>query len=63
MLLLSLMLTTEKLQELRCVKFYNKDGEVIRTRYLFDGMNAEAPEAPLENGYRFIKWDKDFTRT
>lgn len=48
-------------EELRCVKFYNKAGEVIRTRYLFDGMSAEAPDVPNENGYRFVKWDKDFT--
>ena len=36
-------------------------GEVIKTQQVEEGKAAEAPEAPIHEGYKFTGWDKDFT--
>lgn len=41
------------------VVFKDKDGNVIVTRTVKKGEDAELPTAPTVKGYKFSKWDKD----
>lgn len=43
------------------VSFYDKDDNLISTVIVNDGEDAIAPNAPEVEGYKFSKWDKDFT--
>lgn len=41
------------------VVFKGKDGQIIVTRTVKEGEDAELPDAPAVKGYTFSKWDKD----
>lgn len=43
------------------VTFIGFNGEVLATEIVEDGMAATAPEVPVQDGYIFIGWDKDFS--
>lgn len=43
------------------VEFIDYDGSVIDVQYVNWNQDAEAPDAPVRNGYRFNGWDTDFT--
>ncbi len=43
------------------VSFYDKDGNLIETINVKNGEAATVPTAPKVEGYKFSKWDKDFT--
>ncbi|MBQ9949404.1 MAG: S8 family serine peptidase [Clostridia bacterium] len=43
------------------VTFCDHDGTVISTQTVEYGGSAQAPEAPVHEGYTFTGWDKDFS--
>ena len=42
------------------VVFKGFEGEELKQDIVVDGSNANAPDVPEVEGYRFVKWDKDF---
>ena len=44
------------------VVFVDMDGAVLRTEKVEANKAATAPKAPEVEGYRFVKWDTDFTK-
>ena len=44
------------------VKFLDKDGKELKSAEVEFGKDAEAPEAPVVEGYTFKSWDKEFTQ-
>lgn len=44
------------------VKFYDNEGRLISTENVKHGDDVEAPEAPDEEGMRFVGWDQDLTQ-
>lgn len=51
--------TPDPEEETFTVVFKDKDGNVIVTRTVKKGEDAELPKAPEVKGYKFSKWDKD----
>ena len=43
------------------VTFFDKEGNEIKTLDVEDGKSAVAPDAPEVEGYKFVKWDTDFS--
>lgn len=42
------------------VKFYGKDGELLKTETVEEGEDASAPSVPKLEGYTFKRWSKNF---
>lgn len=43
------------------VSFYDSYGEVMDLQTVKNGESAITPEAPIIEGYQFVKWDRDYT--
>lgn len=43
------------------VNFVDYDGTILSTQRVIEGGDAQAPEDPVREGYRFVGWDTDFT--
>ena len=43
------------------VRFYDFDGNVLKTEVVTYGLSATAPQAPVLAGYSFMGWDRNFT--
>ena len=48
-------------EKLNKVVFLDKDGKQLKSEYVETGEDATAPTAPIEDGYRYIGWDKAYT--
>lgn len=42
------------------VRFLDKDGNILDEQKVEEGKAATAPQAPVVEGYTFVKWDKEF---
>lgn len=46
--------------EMFTVTFEDYDGTVLKTENIEKGKSATAPEKPVRDGYRFVKWDTSY---